>query len=91
MGTRSLQLSNQSAHLKGRVLDRVRVVPGATPADDLGLVEADDHLGQRIVVRIANAAEREFDAGLRQSLALLFLLHAPKCIQTAFILESHIR
>ena len=34
--------------LQGGVLDLVDAPPGATPADQLGLVQADDGLGQRV-------------------------------------------
>lgn len=39
--------------LEGRVLDAVEVLPGTLPADQLGLVEADDRLGQGALVGIA--------------------------------------
>jgi hypothetical protein len=34
--------------LQGGVLDLVDALPGAAPADQLGLVQPDDRLGQRI-------------------------------------------
>jgi hypothetical protein len=53
-----------------RVFDRILIPLGATLANDLGLEEPDDRLGQRIVVRVAGAANRGLDTGLGQSLGV---------------------
>ncbi len=39
---------------QGRELHGLEAAPGAAPADDLGLVEADDRLGQGIIVGVAD-------------------------------------
>jgi hypothetical protein len=39
--------------LKGGVLDVVDALPWAPPADELGLVQPDDRLGERVVVGVA--------------------------------------
>jgi hypothetical protein len=44
------------------------VSPGAVLANDLGLVEPDDRLGQGVVVGISHASHRRLDAGLGQAL-----------------------
>jgi hypothetical protein len=38
--------------------------------DDLGLEQADHHLGEGVVVGIADAADRGFDAGLGEALGV---------------------
>jgi hypothetical protein len=53
--------------LQGGVLDLVDAPPGATPADQLGLVQADDRLGQRVVVGVAAGADRGDRAGLGEA------------------------
>ena len=45
-------------------LDLVGVAPRAAAADDLGFEQADDALGQRIVVRISDAADGAFEPRL---------------------------
>ena len=40
---------------EGRELDLLEALPGPLMADDLGLVEADDALGQGVVVAVAAA------------------------------------
>ena len=52
------------------VLDIVKLTPGTTVVNDLGLEQSDDRLGQRVVVRIADAADRRLDAGLLQALSV---------------------
>ena len=64
--------SNDAAHrrnLIGRlrpfergVFDRVERPPRPTPMNDLGLVKAIDRLGQGVVIAVADAADRRFDA-----------------------------
>ena len=41
---------------EGGVLEVVEAAPGAAVADELGLVEPDDRLGERVVVRVALAS-----------------------------------
>ena len=55
---------------QGGVLDLIKTLPGATPADQLGLVQADDRLGQRIVERVATRADRAGRAGVGQPLGV---------------------
>ena len=72
---------------EGGELDGLEVAPGSAPMDDLGLVEAVDRLGERVVVGIADAADRGHEAGLRQPLSVFdrHVLHAPIAVmnQTA--------
>jgi hypothetical protein len=49
--------------LQRRELDVIDPLPGATPADQLGLVEADDRLGQSVVIRVAFGPNRGDRAG----------------------------
>ena len=49
--------------LQGGVLDVVEALPGSTPSDDLGLVQADDRLGESVVVAVTDRADRWFDPG----------------------------
>lgn len=49
-----------------RVLHRSKGSPRATRVDYLGLEEPDDGLGQGVVVRVADAADRGLGAGLGQ-------------------------
>ncbi len=50
--------------LQGGQLDLVDVAPRASPADQLGLVETVDRLGERIVVGVRDAADRRSGADL---------------------------
>ena len=64
--------SNDAAHrrnligrlrpFEGRIFDSLEAAPRATPMDGLGLVKAIDRLGQGVVVAVADAADRRFDA-----------------------------
>jgi hypothetical protein len=56
--------------LQDRVLDRLDALPGTTAADDLGLEQTDDRLGERVVVGVAAAASRWADAALGEALAV---------------------
>ena len=56
--------------LQGGVLDLVEALPGATPVDQLGLVQPDDRLGQGIVIAVATGADRGDRAGLGQALGV---------------------
>ena len=55
---------------EGGELDRFKVPPGATSTNHLGLVQADDRLGQGIVVGIPDAAHRRLDPGIGQALGV---------------------
>ena len=55
---------------QGCQFDRFLGLPRAAAMDHLGLVQAIDRLGQRVVVAVALAANRRFDAGLCQSLGV---------------------
>src|SRR5262247_1811380 len=52
------------------VLDIVELTPGTTMVNDLGLEQSDDRLGEGVVVRVADAADRRLDAGLLQALSV---------------------
>jgi len=52
------------------VLDPIEITPGTTMVNDLGLEQSDDRLGERVVVRVADAADRRLDAGLLQALSV---------------------
>jgi hypothetical protein len=52
---------------EGRELDGFHVTPGTAPPGELGLVQADARLGERVVVRVTDAAHRRLDAGLCQA------------------------
>ena len=53
--------------LEGCELHCFEAPPRAAGSNHLGLVQPDDGLGQGVVVRIANAADRLLDAGLGQA------------------------
>ena len=46
-----------------RVLHRGQVSPWSGSMDDLDLVETDDALRRRVIVRVADSADGRFDAG----------------------------
>lgn len=50
--------------------DRLPAFPRRSAVDQLGLVEAVDALGECVVIAVAFAAHRWFDAGLGQTLAV---------------------
>src|SRR6266508_1823177 len=56
--------------LEGGVLDLVDAPPGAAPADELGLAQADDRLGQSVVVRVPSGADRRHPARFGQALGV---------------------
>src|SRR6266498_2058179 len=56
--------------LQGGVLDVVDALPGAAPADQLGLVKPDDRLGERVVVGVATGTDRGGHAGLGKALGV---------------------
>ena len=49
-----------------RVLDAVDVPPRASAANDLSLVQTVARLGERVVVRVADASDRRLDTCLRE-------------------------
>jgi hypothetical protein len=51
-------------------LDSLESSPWPAPMDDLGLVKTVDGLGERIVVAVAHAPHRGFDAGFCQTLGV---------------------
>jgi hypothetical protein len=53
--------------LQGGLLDLVQAPPRATPADQLGRVQPNDRLGQRVVVGVAAGADRGDRARLGQA------------------------
>jgi len=53
-----------------RVLHGVEGPPRPPSVDHLGLEESDDGLGQRVVVGVADAADRSVDAGLGEPLGV---------------------
>ena len=53
--------------LQGGVLDLIKTLPGAAPADQFGLVQPDDRLGQGVVVAVAAGAHRGDRPGLGQA------------------------
>ena len=55
---------------QGREFHGFGVAPGTAPADHLGFEQTDDRLGQRIVVTVADAADRGLDASLGQALGV---------------------
>ncbi len=59
-------------------LNGLQVAPRPTLLDDLCLVQSVDRLGQRVVVRIAHAADRRFDASFSQPVRVTdrHVLHA---------------
>lgn len=55
---------------QGRIFYSLETVSGATTVDDLGLEKPVDHLGQGIVVTVADAADRSLDARFGQPLCV---------------------
>ena len=55
---------------QGSELDGFQISPWPAPADDLGLVEAVDRLGQGVVVAVADAADRGLDARIGEALGV---------------------
>src|SRR5450756_330740 len=54
--------------LQRGVLDVVDALPGAAPTNQLRLVEADDGLGEGVIVAVAARADRDVHAGLGEAL-----------------------
>jgi DNA-binding CsgD family transcriptional regulator len=52
------------------VFDGIDVPPRTLRSDELSLVQADDRLGQRIVVGVSSRSNRSFDTALSQSLSI---------------------
>ena len=57
--------------LEGCELDGLEAAPRSLPMDDLSLVESVDRFGQRVVVRVANAADGRLDPGFGEPLGVL--------------------
>ena len=57
--------------LEGCELDGLEVTPRAASMDDLGLVGAVYRLGQRVVVRVADAADGRLDPSFGKALGVL--------------------
>ena len=55
---------------EGGEFDRFGTPPWTAPVDHLGLKQAVDCLGERIVVAVSDAANRRFDASLKQTLGV---------------------
>ena len=56
--------------LQGSELHRLGMAPGTAPADHLSLEQADNRLGESIVVAVADAADGGLDAGGGQALGV---------------------
>ena len=56
---------------QGGELDGFQSAPWSAAPDHLGLVEAVDRLGQGVVIGIADAADRRFDASVGETLGVL--------------------
>ena len=56
--------------LQGGVLDLIQALPGAAPTDEFGLVQADDRLGQGVVVGVPAGADRGDRTGLGEALGV---------------------
>src|SRR5215207_7382951 len=56
MGVASSSFFEPIDPLEGRVFDLVELPPRAPGVNDLGLVQPDDRLGERVVIGIADAA-----------------------------------
>jgi len=55
---------------QGGVLDLVDALPRAAPADQLGLVQPDDRLGQRVVEAVAAGTDRGDGTDLGEALGV---------------------
>src|SRR5688572_20511251 len=53
---------------EGRVFDIVEFSPRTTAMNNFSLIQSDDGLRERIIIRVADAAHRRLDARLRQAL-----------------------
>jgi hypothetical protein len=53
-----------------REFDGLEAPPGSAPMDHLGLVEAVDGFGERVVIGVADAADGGLDARLAQPLGV---------------------
>ena len=51
-------------------LDGLQAAPWPAPVNHLGLEEADHRLGERVIVAVADAADRRLDTGLSQTLGV---------------------
>src|ERR1700730_10234354 len=78
-------------------LDGFERAPWPTPVDHLGLVEAVDGLGQRVVVAVADAAHGRLDTSFGQALGVLdrdvlatsiAVMNKPSTMQRAPVMQS---
>ena len=56
---------------EGCELDGLKTAPGSSAADHFRLEEADDALGEGVVIGVAHATDRRLDPGFGQALAVL--------------------
>ena len=72
---------------QGFPFDLTDGLPRAEKLDDLGLEQADDAFGQRVVIGIPDAADRSVDPGLCQSLGISDrqLLAAPVAVMDQLV------
>ena len=70
MGVASSSFFEPIDPFEGRIFDIVKFTPGAAAVNDLGRVQPDDGFGERVVVGVADAADRRLDARLRQALRI---------------------
>lgn len=75
---------------QGGHLDGGRGRPRPLPPDHLGFVEAVDRLGEGIVIRVTNAADRRNEIGLGQALGVVHgqILHAPVAVMDQAIVGA---
>ena len=57
--------------IEGCELDGLETAPGSPAADHFRLEEADDALGEGVVIGVAHATDRRLDSGFGQALAVL--------------------
>lgn len=53
------------------ILDSVEVMPGRSMVDEFGLVQSDHRFRHRVIVRVADAADRRCNARLSESLTVM--------------------
>ena len=77
--------------LERRELDGFEVTPRPALPDDLGLEQTDDRFGQRVIVGVADAADRRLDAGFGQALGVTDrdVLHPTIAMMDQSILVGH--
>jgi hypothetical protein len=60
---------------EGRLFDGLEAAPRSASVDDLGLKQAVDRLGQRVVATVAQAADRRVDACFCEALGVAVTCH----------------